>query len=284
MEGTVRRGRFFMFNAILPTSLTLDILICTIDDRIGRVVDVLLPPMEGVRWVVSMQYTDERMLERVPTVLRERTDVTLCFLPGRGLCRNRNHALRQAQGDIVLIADDDCRYTAEGLQSVVRKFEMRPDVDIICFAAESHEGVPLKAYPATPQSYETARKEGYFPASVEMSMRRGLGILFDERFGLGSERLCAGEEEVFMKDATSCGYRALVCPTVIVRTCGDTTGSRFVGNRRMQLTKGATFRYVFGTYGAIWRTVKEAGWWLVKEKANPIPILYNMLRGIWILQ
>ena len=264
--------------------MTLDILICTIDDRIGRVADVLLPPMEGVRWVVSMQYTDERMRQLVPPELRERADVSLHFLPGRGLCRNRNNALRQATGDILLIADDDCRYTAEGLREVVREFEMHPDADIICFAAESLEGVPLKDYPATTRSYKAARKEGYFPASVEMGMRRGLGILFDERFGLGSELLCAGEEEVFMKDATACGYKAIVCPRVIVRTCGETTGSHFVGNKRLQLTKGATFRYVFGLYEGIWRSVKEAGWWFVKTGANPIPILYNMLRGIWILQ
>ena len=72
-------------------------------------------------------------------------------------------------------------------------------------------------------------------------------------------------------------------PKVIVRTDGATTGRALIGNRRLQITKGAVFRHAYGTAGAVWRSIKEAGWYLVHRKANPFPILFNMLRGIWIL-
>ena len=73
--------------------LILHLLVCTLDERIAGVPQMLLPPQEGVRWVVSMQYTDERFLQQFPAVLRERSDVHLLTLPGKGLSRNRNHAL-----------------------------------------------------------------------------------------------------------------------------------------------------------------------------------------------
>ena len=264
--------------------MTLDVLICTIDQGILGVPQVILHPQEGIRWVVSMQYTDKRFLDQVPQSLAERPDVLLTFLPGKGLCRNRNNAIRHASGDILLIADDDCRYTAEGLRTIIKTYEEKPYADIICFAAESYDGRPMKKYPTAVKTYQTAYKEGYFPTSMEMTMRANLNLWFDERFGLGSEKLCAGEEEVFMKDAISSGHTALFVPTVIVHSEYETTGSRLIGHPRLQRTKGATFRYVFGKSEAIWRSVKEAGWWFVHKGANPFPILYNMLRGIWILQ
>lgn len=265
--------------------MTLDILICTIDEGIEKVPDVLMSPRDDVRYVVSMQWTgtraesdscaddevermEERLLERVPKVLKEREDVTLTFLKGRGLSRNRNHALAHATADVVLIADDDNRYTAELIGNVFDAYEQHPEVDVIHFQALGLDGKPLHAYPAS------------YVSSVEITFRRRVLTRFDERFGLGSERLCAGEEEVWMKDARDAGYRVLYVPKPVVMTLRETTGTQFLENSRLQLTKGATFRYVYGTADAVWRSVKEAGWYLVHKGANPFPILYNMLKGI----
>ena len=260
--------------------MTLDILICTIDEGILRVPEVLMPPRDDVRYVVSMQYTSEGMKKRVPQVLRERGDVMLTFLEGRGLSRNRNHAFEHSTGDIRLIADDDNRYTDEGIDHIFEAYREHSETDIICFAAESYEGQPMKVYPTKTMEYWEAFKQGYFPTSMEMTMRRSVDVKFDERFGLGAERLCAGEEDVWMKDATDKGYRALFVPQVVVRSRYETTGSHFVGNTRLQMSKGATFRHLFGVPEVLWRTLKEAGWWMVHRGANPFPILWNMLKGI----
>lgn len=250
--------------------MTLDILICTIDEGIEKVPEVLMSPRGDVRYVVSMQYTKEEMRELVPTVLREREDVTLTFLEGKGLSRNRNNAIAHARGDIMLIADDDNRYTKELIGNIFEAYKQHPKADVIHFQALDMEGALLHAYPAS------------YISSVEMTFRREVKTRFDERFGLGSELLCAGEEEVWMKDARDAGYKILYIPKPIVMTPRETTGIHFLGNKRVQMSKGATFQYVYGTTNAWWRTLKEAGWWWIHKGANPFPILWNMIRGMEI--
>ena len=264
--------------------MTLDILVSTIDEGILRVPSMLLPPIDGIGWVVSMQYTEELFLQMVPSILKERADVRLTFIQGRGLSINRNNAISKATADILLIADDDCRYSIDSLKSVIRFYKENPYADVVCFAAADYDGKPLKQYPSKLLPYNDALRLGYYPCSVEMTMRSTVSVRFDERFGLGSKLLCAGEEDVFIKDALMRKYDVLVCPKLIVRTNSNTTGCLFISNPRLQLTKGATFRYVYGIPRALWLTLKEAAHYLFHEGKNPFPILFNMLRGLWILR
>lgn len=248
--------------------MVLEILICTIDKGIGKIPDVLMSPREDVRYVVSMQWTSEEAKKRVPAVLREREDVKLVFLEGKGLSRNRNNAIEHASGDVLLIADDDNRYTDELIANIFEAYEAYPEADVIHFQALNMEGKSLHPYPAD------------YVSSVEMSFRRNVKVKFDERFGLGSEKLCAGEEQVWVKDAADAGYNIRYVAKPVVMTSAGTTGERFVGNRKAQMSKGAAFKYVYGVGEAVWRSVKEAGWYLCHRGVNPLPILYNMLKGI----
>lgn len=248
--------------------MTLDILICTIDEGIVRVPDVLMPPREGIRYVVSMQWTREEAKRHVPSVLTEREDVTLVFLEGKGLCRNRNNAMEHASGDVLLIADDDNRYTDELIDNIFEAYKSHPEADVIHFQALDLDGKLLHPYPAD------------YVSSFELTLKRNVKVKFDERFGLGSEKLCAGEEQVWIKDVKDRNYNVLYIAKPIVMTRKETTGTRFIGHKKMQMSKGATFKYVYGTCDAVWRSVKEAGWYLVYKRVNPFPILYNMLKGI----
>ncbi len=254
----------------------LSILICTYADRVMAVPSMLLPQRSDVEYVVSMQCGEQDWSDRIPEQLRTRPDITLSLIPGHGLSANRNNAISQAKGDILLIADDDNRYTEEYIDRILNAWQANPQADIITFMAQTHGGELLHAYPAP------------YVCSVEISMRRKsievVGLQFDTRFGLGSPILCAGEEDVFMADARFRGLHILFVPQVVVRTAAQTTSDQFIGNARLQITKGATFRYIYGTGESIWRSIKEAGWYLVHRKANPFPILYNMLKGIWILR
>lgn len=262
--------------------MTVDILICTIDEGVLRVPEVLMEPCEGIGYVVSMQYTDESYLSMVPDVIRERKDVILSCVPGRGLSVNRNNALSLSEADIRVIADDDNRYERSFIDRIVSAYAVRPDADVVCFAAESYDGRLMKSYPSVPMTYGEAFSRGYYPTSMEMTMRRRVDVRFDSRFGLGSERLCAGEEDVFMKDVCDAGFNALFVPEVIVRSRFHTTGCDFLTNECLQVTKGATFRYIFGVREAIWRSVKEACYHLVYSHVNPFSIFCNMMKGIWM--
>lgn len=259
---------------------SLDFLVCTINEGIRKVPSVLMPPQEGVRYVVCMQYTDEDALGKVPMKLVMRRDVKFYVHEGKGLSKNRNFAFDWTEADIIVIADDDNRYKPEYIERIKKAYKENPDADIICFAAESYEGKPMKRYPKKKMSYAEAFRKGYYPTSMEMTMRRGVTTRFNENFGLGSEHLCAGEEAVFMKDAIDKGYKAIFIPEVIVQSRYETTGGNFLSNKKMQMSKGATFRYLFGKSEAILRSVKESLACCIKKGKNPFPILYNMLRGV----
>lgn len=251
--------------------MTVSILICTIDKGITKIPQMLLPPRIDISYVVSMQYTSSEYLCLIPTELYKRADVTVTTRQGKGLSRNRNNAKAHATGDICVIADDDNRYTFDNIDTIIKAYTEHPEADIIHFQAQTLDGKPLHPYPAP------------FVSSVELTFRRNISIRFDERFGLGSELLCAGEEQVFIKDAERKGYTILYIPQPIVQTPSATTGNNFLHNSKMQMSKGATFRYVYGTRNAIWRSIKEAGWYLVHKGANPLPIMYYMCRGIALL-
>ena len=258
---------------------TVNILISTIGQRISQVPAVLMPQQEGVSYVISHQ-TDGS--HTVPSSLTDRPDVLLSTVSGHGLSRNRNNTLRHANADICIIADDDCRYTRQRILQVRQAYADHPEADIICFASEGYNGHPKQQYPAVSMTYPKAVKAGYYISSVELTVRRRsvVGrICFNPHFGLGSPQLCAGEEDVFMADALRQGLTTLFIPQTIVQTAPGTTGQAFLTNPQLQLTKGATFRHCYGMAGALWRTLKEAGWWLIHRHANPFPILYRMIKG-----
>lgn len=264
--------------------MTIDILICTINEGIDKVPFVLMPPMEGVRYVICMQYTDEKALDKVPMKVMTRKDVKLYIHESKGLSRNRNFAFDWTEADITVIADDDNRYRPEYIEHIRNTYTKHPEAEIVCFAAESYDGMPMKKYPQQQMTYAEAVECGYYPTSMEMTMRteciKKYGLRFNENFGLGSELLCAGEEDVFMKDAVDKGLNTIFVPEVIVQSDPITTGLKFLDNKKLQLTKGATFRYLYGRNNAIWRTAKEAAWWMLHKGANPIPIIINMMNGI----
>lgn len=264
--------------------MNIDLLICTLNEGIQRIPSLLIPSEEGIRYVVCMQYSDEEALGKVPMKVMTRKDVKLYVHEGKGLSRNRNFALDWAEADICVIADDDNRYKTEYYDAIRKAYSEHPNADVICFSAESYDGKPMKEYPASAMTYAEARRKGYYPTSMEITFRtasiKEKGIRFNENFGLGSEMLCAGEEDVFLKDCEDKGLNILFIPQVIVQSDPDTTGIHFIGNKTLQITKGATFKYLYGTNNAVWRSIKESLWHFLHEQANPFTIFFNMMKGI----
>lgn len=265
---------FAMFLTKNKTAMTLDILICTIDEGIKRVPNVLIPKENGIRYIVSMQYTDEKYIAMIPDILRERDDVTLATLWGRGLSRNRNNAIECSTADILLVADDDNRYTSAQLHKIIEVHEDDADADVILFRSSIN-----KYYPHDVETYSKAMADGYYPSSIEISFKKGIGIKFDERFGLGSDAFVCGEESIFIKDCEDNGLTVICYPYKIVDTVSLSTNN-FVGNHDLQIAKGAVFHYLFGTRETLWRIAKEAAYHAIHSLANPFSIAYFMLKGM----
>lgn len=262
---------------------TLDVLICTKNaDGLARVCRMIPARHTGIRYVVSVQGVDGT--GGCPDVGRlDCPDVELTFPRGFGLSRNRNHALRFVKSDLFLLADDDERFQLAELEQLRRTMGTHPGVDIALFRCRDYEGRPVKRYPSTAMSYRAARREGYYVSSWEMAMRRRVadcGLRFDERFGLGAETLCAGEEEVLLHDAARKGLCIWFFPQDVGSTESHTTGLRFATDVAVQRSKGAAFSYCYGLPVALCRTLREGVSFLLRRHANPVPLMRHMVEGI----
>lgn len=199
---------------------TLDILVCTFNKGIVRIGELLREPVEGVNYIVSYQYNDERYLDLIPAVLRERDDVQLFEHRGQGLAANRNLALEKSKADLFMYADDDEHLTDTTFQTIFDTFAAHPDLDVAFFTASTYTGKPLKDYPAE-EAEVTGMPERYDISTIEMVCRRRSvqgRVRFDERFGLGAQFLTCGEEEVWMHDAVKAGLRMRFFPLKTVET------------------------------------------------------------------
>ena len=276
------------------------VLICTIEDGILRVPGVMCRPTEGVHYVVSWQQSAG--LEAygnlsVPdgsiaaeTALLSRPDVTLTTLAGRGLCRNRNHAIHTALSlmpdpltdAIMVIADDDERLDADAFSRLRTTYGKFPKADIILMRMRNDtNGSYFKHYPPTYTLYGR-RPRYYYPSSWEMTFRSRIchtGLLFDERFGLGAEFLCAGEEEVFMHDAVRRGLCAIIAPVDLGSTSPATTGSKVLDPKVLR-SKGGVYGYRFSLIVAWLRALHEALSIGLRYRRNPLRLFRHILDGI----
>lgn len=263
--------------------MILEVHICTIGEGIEKVAKQFLAPRNDVRYLVSWQIDNPMTAVKVQMMETfKREDVRLFTIQGKGLSRNRNNALMRAEGDIILISDDDCTFSNKQFDDIINTYnENGNKADIILFKASSN-GEDLKSYPSTTTGYNQAmRHKGYYPSSVEMTMKIDCAkaLRFNENFGIGCNKYISGEESVFLKDAEKAHKRIIFVPKTIVDTPKATTGKQFLDNPEVQRAKGATFRYCYPPLEAFLRCVKESLHFWIFDGKNPFTILNNMLRS-----
>ena len=236
--------------------MTLEVLICTFNERVLQVPSILLPEADGVCYLVSFQYSDESYLKLLDEVNFRRTDVKVVTLKGKGLSANRNNALTHAKGDVLLIADDDVRYRPEYFERILQRFEENETLDIACFQAKTLDGKPLHHYADYSFTYHTQPRGTYF-LSIEIAVRRTESLpRFNERYGICSDYLASGEEEVFLNDAFQKRLKIQYFPEVIVETNADTTGRKLFTDKAVQRSKGAVLCHMYGPVSAWLRCLK----------------------------
>ena len=257
--------------------MTIEILICTIGKGIIKTVDVLAEPRNDVKYLVSFQYTNDSDLNLVPDELKKRSDVSLFPVCGKGLSANRNYGMRHSVGDIILLADDDNRYTWEDFDRLLDAFHKNPQADVICFRSASYNGCFQRNFPDC--SFElNSPPKGYYVRSCEIALRHNNNYPeFDTHFGLGSEYLACGEEEVFVYDLIKRGFKVIYCPVAVVSTASSTTGALFLELASVRRSKGAVLSVIHGYWGALARIIKYA---IFNVKGMPrLKALSDMLCG-----
>lgn len=258
---------------------TLEVLICTVDERINNVVRNILPPCPFVKYLVSWQYNGDSSAI-VPLSLANREDVEVIVHKGYGLSANRNCALCKSTGDILLISDDDACYRPEHFSRIKEAFRLYADADMLLFRMSDLAGRVFKPYPVDTYVYPHM-PYGCYVSSLEIAFRRGKPVpLFDVRFGLGSDYLACGEEEVFVYQAYRLGLHIRYVPVVVVCTPHATTGCSFRDNVRVRRSKGAVLYMLHGFWGAFFRCLLFA----FHQKQHTWSFFSDMFSGIWYIK
>ena len=65
--------------------LTIDVQNCSFNKGAVKMDVSVLPPCEGVRYIISYQYTDDRYLSLLPDTTHKRAHVRLFAYRGQGL-------------------------------------------------------------------------------------------------------------------------------------------------------------------------------------------------------
>ena len=234
------------------TQATLEVLVSTCNEGLLHVFELLGPPHPRVRYLIVHQRfggSSDPAWEGAAMALARRRDVRLIASETRGLSANRNECLRRAEGDVLLLADDDVRHLEGAFDRILLAFEEEPRDDVVTFQAVDAAGALRKNYG------ERRREHGPFSilsvSSVEIALRRSsierAGLSFDERFGLGTS-LPASEEAVFLSDARRAGLSIVYRPQPIVEHPDASTGGSW-RDPRLPASKGALFRRLFGLAG-----------------------------------
>ncbi|MDE5839194.1 MAG: glycosyltransferase family 2 protein, partial [Paramuribaculum sp.] len=179
---------------------TLDIAIVThTPEGAERVAKILLPPTEGVRYVVSWQAHGDAP---VPHELN-RSDVLLLRFAGSGVSANRNNALNHCTAEIILIADNDIVFAPDAFKNIIAVFDSDPTLDLATFKA----AIPGKVnYPERAVTLGRCLPKGYSVSAVEIACRRKAlaGLRFCTDIGPGTS-LPNGEAEFFLHSAIAAG-------------------------------------------------------------------------------
>ncbi|WP_412984223.1 glycosyltransferase family A protein [Pontimicrobium sp. IMCC45349] len=127
----------------------------------------------------------------------------------KGSPNSRNLAIKNAVGDICLMADDDVEYLEDFAQIVLNAYKKNKDADVITFEALNKNGDKYMSYP----KYGYHTKESLFQVNnIGISFKRasvqGNSVLYSPFFGVGA--LFPGcTEYVFLRNAKDKGLNMM---------------------------------------------------------------------------
>ncbi|MCR5250250.1 MAG: glycosyltransferase family 2 protein [Lachnospiraceae bacterium] len=170
----------------------------------------------------------------------------------RGVGRSRNLALDEAEGDIILFADEDIVYDESYATQVIKAFRRRPGADLILFNVRVNE---------RRQTYWNEREKrvhffncGRYPTfccAARLERLREKGVRFSTLFG-GGAPYSNGEDSLFFMDCIRAGLKVVAVPAVIGReVVRDSTW--FHGfDRKFFYDRGVLYAFLYRKAALIW--------------------------------
>ena len=122
----------------------------------------------------------------------------------KGISKSRNKALENANGDILLLCDDDVTYNNEYETIIKNEFKKNKDADIIIFNLESiNRKIRYNKRNKKVHFYNCLRYGTY---RIAMRKQAVTDIKFNELFGPNS-KYCSGEDGLFLIDCLKKGLK-----------------------------------------------------------------------------
>ena len=173
--------------------------------------------------------------------------VTMITTATRGVGRNRNAALSAADGEFLLLADDDVVYYDDMPAQVTAAFAEHPRADVLLFGMDIVKGgavIQRRQEPLRRVRLCNAMHYGAVRIALRRSALETAGITFHESFGGGCP-FSAGEDSLFLKSCLDAGLKLYAHPYVLGTCCKDTS-TWFVGyNEKYFYDKGVLVRQLF---------------------------------------
>ncbi|WP_378183322.1 glycosyltransferase family 2 protein [Aquimarina sp. SS2-1] len=142
----------------------------------------------------------------------------------RGTTKSRNLAIKNAIGNVCLMADDDTKYVPNFKNIIVENHQKYPDMDFLSFEAVDDQLKPFTIYPKIGlHTKKTLRSIYTLVITFKRTKIIEANILYNEYFGLNTV-FNTGEEYVFLRGAYDKGVKIFHVPIVIVSHPQETSG------------------------------------------------------------
>lgn len=223
---------------------TLSIAISTISERIEK---LRLPVCDGFQYIIIHQ-ENNIPLSKATEHLMARSDVVYVPLEKKGLSASRNVGLLKADGEYVMIMDDDVLFSLEKILKLLSWIKA-DNVDVATYYHRYSDGRTTlrKGHAFIHNKFNISS-----PSSIDICIKRsaiiGCNIKFDENFGLGAI-YPSGEEMIFLSD---CLKNNLVVKRYPIEICTHppvTSGLDFYTSLDKTVAKYEMLRRVFPVAG-----------------------------------
>lgn len=167
----------------------------------------------------------------------------------RGLSRSRNMAIKNSDGDICLLCDDDEELVDDYAEIILNAFEKTPSADIIAFNIKRPTKTPFSSI------HKLSYVEALKVSSVHIAFRReriiNKNITFDVMLGSGSGN-GGGEDTKFMRDCRKKGLSQWGHFSFIGVLKDSSESLWFHGfNKKFFIDYGWTSRRIFGSINSV---------------------------------
>ncbi|CAB4551405.1 MAG: glycosyltransferase [Actinobacteria bacterium] len=174
------------------------------------------------------------------------SDAQLIEVPGKGVAKSRNQAIRSAKTELLIFGDDDVTFHTSELTKAIAKFEKDPTLVMLLLAAKDEHGQPRKKYPNNENKLTllNSARAATYEMMIRVDLVRQLEVSFDENFGAGAD-LYLGDEFIFISDLIKAGAKCEFSPIFIATHPSDSSGERW-GTATDRKARAAVFDRVFG--------------------------------------